>query len=118
MKVVRDIEDGELHLASTNEGDLSSCSTLQFLVGVSDSNPGSGVRRQRLDAIVTLAVAALALNERGRRTQIGVSELMRQGRELAGPLVDEYLFERGGEEATHEHANRRTTTYHHNRTPL
>ena len=45
MKVVRDIEDGELHLASTNEGDLGSCSTLQFLVGVSDSNLGSGVRR-------------------------------------------------------------------------
>ena len=45
MKVVHDIEDGELHLASTNEGDLGSCSTLQFLVGVSDSNPGSGVRR-------------------------------------------------------------------------
>ncbi|VAH08070.1 unnamed protein product [Triticum turgidum subsp. durum] len=45
MKVVRDIEDGELHLASINEGDLGLCSTLQFLVGVSDSNPGSGVRR-------------------------------------------------------------------------
>ena len=45
MKVVRDIEDGELHLASTNEGGLGSCSTLQFLIGVSDSNPGSGVRR-------------------------------------------------------------------------
>ncbi|VAH72625.1 unnamed protein product [Triticum turgidum subsp. durum] len=45
MKVVRDIEDGELHFASTNEGNLGSCSTLQFLVGVSDSNPGSGVRR-------------------------------------------------------------------------
>ncbi|KAF7070753.1 hypothetical protein CFC21_076224 [Triticum aestivum] len=89
MKVVRDIEDGELHLASTNEGDLSSCSTLQFLVGVSDSNPGSGVRRQRLDAIVTLAVAALAFNEKGRRNQIGASKPMRQGRELAGPLVGE-----------------------------
>ena len=96
MKVVRDIEDGELHLASTNEGDLSSCSTLQFLVGVSDSNPGSGVRRQRLDVIVTLAVAALALNERERRNQIGASESMRQGREQAGPLAGENLVERGG----------------------
>ena len=38
VPVVHDIDDGELHLAFSNESNLVLCSPMQFLVGVSDSD--------------------------------------------------------------------------------